>query len=402
MWGFVIVVLIILALILVLEFVVLLYQYRKTDYYKQTGASIFKIGRDLGKLGEYYIYDKLKKLRGYKKWLFNCYIPKDNGETTELDVILLHESGMYIFESKNYSGWIFGTETQKDWTQTLPKGRGRSEKNHFYNPIMQNKGHLKWIKKYLGDTKIPIYSYIVFSERCTLKDITLTSNEHFVIKRDSILASVRKTAASAGEQLTASDIDALYEKLYPLTQLSEEQKRQHVENIQKNHSTGKMAEERKPALQESESTVSEQESETLARGQESETTMQAQELEITVPGQESETTVQGQELESTVPGQESETKLSDQKPETTVSGQKSETVVPSQEPVSPEQMPASSEQSSDAVTVDSRDNVEVVERICPRCGGKLVMRTSSKGVHKGNQFWGCSNYPKCRYIENVE
>mgnify|MGYP002509292044 CR=1 FL=1 len=35
--------------------------------------------------------------------LFNLYIPKDNGETTELDVVLLHESGIYVFESKNYS-----------------------------------------------------------------------------------------------------------------------------------------------------------------------------------------------------------------------------------------------------------------------------------------------------------
>ena len=39
--------------------------------------------------------------------------------------------------------------------------------------------------------------------------------------------------------------------------------------------------------------------------------------------------------------------------------------------------------------------------VCPRCGGKLVLRTAKRGDNKGNQFYGCSNYPKCRYIQNL-
>lgn len=39
---------------------------------------------------------------------------------------------------------------------------------------------------------------------------------------------------------------------------------------------------------------------------------------------------------------------------------------------------------------------------CPRCGGNLVLRTASRGVNAGNQFWGCENFPKCRYIRNTE
>ena len=121
------------------------WQYKKTEYYEQTKNSYLSVLFDKGRLGEFYTYKDLKPLDGYKRYLFNLYIPKDNGETTELDVVLLHESGIYVFESKNYSGWIFGTETQKYWTQTLPAGRGRSLKNKFFNPIMQNKGHIKWL-----------------------------------------------------------------------------------------------------------------------------------------------------------------------------------------------------------------------------------------------------------------
>ena len=41
------------------------------------------------------------------------------------------------------------------------------------------------------------------------------------------------------------------------------------------------------------------------------------------------------------------------------------------------------------------------KRICPVCGGDLVLRTARKGIHAGNQFYGCSNYPGCRYTENL-
>nr|WP_313978828.1 topoisomerase DNA-binding C4 zinc finger domain-containing protein [uncultured Prevotella sp.] len=33
-----------------------------------------------------------------------------------------------------------------------------------------------------------------------------------------------------------------------------------------------------------------------------------------------------------------------------------------------------------------------MEGICPRCGGSLIHKEGKYG-----SFWGCSNYPKCRY-----
>ena len=41
------------------------------------------------------------------------------------------------------------------------------------------------------------------------------------------------------------------------------------------------------------------------------------------------------------------------------------------------------------------------ELTCPKCGGKLVLRTAKKGMNAGNQFYGCSSYPKCNYIRNI-
>ena len=40
--------------------------------------------------------------------------------------------------------------------------------------------------------------------------------------------------------------------------------------------------------------------------------------------------------------------------------------------------------------------------VCARCGGRMVLRTGQSGARKGQKFWGCSNYPACRYTKNVE
>lgn len=41
------------------------------------------------------------------------------------------------------------------------------------------------------------------------------------------------------------------------------------------------------------------------------------------------------------------------------------------------------------------------KKLCPRCGAELILRTAKKGDNAGNQFYGCSRFPKCRYIENI-
>lgn len=85
-------------------------------------------------MGEYSTYCLLDKLEGYKKFLFNCYIPKGDGTTTEVDVIMIHETGIYVIESKNYNGCIFGREDAYEWTQTLPR-RYKTAKKFGYKRL---------------------------------------------------------------------------------------------------------------------------------------------------------------------------------------------------------------------------------------------------------------------------
>ena len=37
--------------------------------------------------------------------------------------------------------------------------------------------------------------------------------------------------------------------------------------------------------------------------------------------------------------------------------------------------------------------------VCARCGARMIKRTGQTGARKGQTYWGCSNYPACRYTK---
>jgi restriction system protein len=65
--------------------------------------------------------------------------------TTQIDHVFLSPYGIFVLETKNMSGWIFGSEKQAQWTQKLYK---RTYK--FQNPLRQNYKHLKALEATLG------------------------------------------------------------------------------------------------------------------------------------------------------------------------------------------------------------------------------------------------------------
>lgn len=141
---------------------------------------------------------------------------------------MISEKGIYVFESKNYSGWIFGDEKNKNWTQTLQN----KQKNRFFNPIWQNKGHITALKAAAEFNKDNFYkSFIIFSERCTLKKINITSPNVKVIKRNQLIRAIKEDMNNSSNLITKEDIDKLYSNLQDYTHANGFIKRVHVENI---------------------------------------------------------------------------------------------------------------------------------------------------------------------------
>lgn len=89
--------------------------------------------------------------------LDNVLIPLPDGGTTQIDHIVVSPYGLYIIETKNMGGWIYGNEYDSQWTQVLYK-----QKYTFQNPLRQNYKHCQVIASALNLDNSLIHSVIVF------------------------------------------------------------------------------------------------------------------------------------------------------------------------------------------------------------------------------------------------
>lgn len=122
--------------------------------------------RDKGKLGEEIVKQKLANRLPKDKYkiINDVFLPLKEGGTTQIDHIIVSIYGVFVVETKNYSGWIFADRNQQSWTQSI----GR-EKFHFQNPIRQNYLHICSIADDLGLPKEFLHGIVTFADDCEFK-----------------------------------------------------------------------------------------------------------------------------------------------------------------------------------------------------------------------------------------
>ena len=87
----------------------------------------------------------------------------DQGKSRQIDHIAITEFGVFVIETKNYAGYIYGREDSTKWKQYL-----NNKCFLFDNPINQNYGHKKIVEDLLSSS-VFIESIVVFINRCNLK-----------------------------------------------------------------------------------------------------------------------------------------------------------------------------------------------------------------------------------------
>ena len=93
----------------------------------------------------------------------NVIIPAQDG-TTQIDHIIISIYGIFVIETKNMKGWIFGSERQRDWTQKIYRYQTK-----FQNPLRQNYKHVKALESFLGVEECKLHSLVVFVGDSTFK-----------------------------------------------------------------------------------------------------------------------------------------------------------------------------------------------------------------------------------------
>jgi len=205
----------------------------------------------------------------------NVTIPTEYG-TTQIDHIIVSRFGVFVVETKNMKGWIFGSERQKTWTQQIYKSKHR-----FQNPLHQNYKHTKTLEAALGLESDKLFSVVVFVGDSTFKT---AMPENVTYGRGYI----RYIKSKAQPQLSETEVHQIIQQItYGRLKPSIKTHRQHASHVR----------------------------------------------EIVAAKNE-----------------------------------------PAQSPVT---------------------------KSCPKCGSEMKLRTSKKGPNAGNQFWGCSAFPKCSGIVDV-
>ena len=121
------------------------------------GVSKQKLTRS-GNLGEKKIKDVLRGLPR-NCVVINDVIMKTKTGTTQIDLIIVSVYGIFVIETKNHTGVIFGSDNSKYWTQVLYNGAHKL----FFNPVVQNFGHIRQLSRLLNIGAGYFCNLIVFS-----------------------------------------------------------------------------------------------------------------------------------------------------------------------------------------------------------------------------------------------
>lgn len=227
----------------------------------------------LGERGERKVSSYLEDLPYEDYQVFNDILIRDGSYTTQIDHIIISHFGVFVIETKNIHGKVYGSYHSEYWKQYLPdsgyKRFGFTQEHKLRNPLWQNKGHIKSLRRLVFGNDVPVHGIVAFPNDTDLH----VDCEREILKMWDIVSYIK---LFEDDVLSAEQMSFYRRRLLEVISTSESDRLDHIDNIYRNQ---------------------------------------------------------------------------------------------------------------------NRRDSAVAAGMCPRCGGRLVLRNGKYG-----QFWGCSNYPKCTYI----
>ena len=180
---------------------------------------------DIGKAGENEVSSILRSLPQEYLVINNVIIPDQSVDpkkkyTTQIDHVVVSPFGIFVIETKNYSGWIFGNDKNKRWKQTFKTTSG----HYFYNPVKQNWGHTYALAERLRLNTRVFKPVVVFSDDCELHVDTETPVVYLSQLKSLILNYTQ-------EIIPRRDVALFYDRLSKINLVGEEIEDKHIQSI---------------------------------------------------------------------------------------------------------------------------------------------------------------------------
>ncbi len=179
-----------------------------------------------GKRGERRVAEALKwKLPSEWRIFNDVYLPLPDGTTTQIDHVVVSPFGIFVIETKNYSGWIFGDANSAAWTQII-----YHKKSRLQNPLRQNYKHICALSGKLRLDQAFFKSVVAFAGNCTFK----TEMPPNVLPVHCVAGYILSFTEPLIRQKQLAEVATVIEELQ--TTVGEDHKALHVKNLRKRHS----------------------------------------------------------------------------------------------------------------------------------------------------------------------
>ncbi len=185
----------------------------------------------LGEFGERTVSSYLEDLPCEDYLVFNDLLIKDGNHTTQIDHIVISRYGVFVLETKNIHGKVYGSGNKEFWSQYLPdwgyKRYGSTQEHEVRNPLWQNAGHIKSVRKLVFGSDVPVYGIVIFPSET---EVHVTA-ELPVLKMWEVVPYIKQYQDIV---LLYEQMDSFKRRLLEVSSRSESDRKHHLENISRN------------------------------------------------------------------------------------------------------------------------------------------------------------------------
>ena len=185
----------------------------------------------IGDYGEKRVSSFLADLDCEDYRVYNDLLIRNGNYTTQVDHIVISRYGVFVLETKNVHGKVYGGGNAEFWKQYLPdigyKRYGFTQEHQLRNPIWQNDGHIKTLRKLVFGSDVPVYGIIVFPSD-TYINVTA---EQPVLNMYNVVPFIKQYR----DVIMSSDQMGFYRRrLLEVISTSESDRKEHLGNVYRN------------------------------------------------------------------------------------------------------------------------------------------------------------------------
>lgn len=203
----------------------------KKEFWTAFSSNRSTLAEHIGENGERMVSSYLADLECEDYQVFNDLLVRDGDYTTQIDHIILSRYGVFVIETKNVHGKVYGSGNAEFWKQYLPdegyKCYGTTQEHQLRNPLWQNTGHIKSLRRLVFDNDVPILGIVVFPYET---DLYVTA-EQPVLKMWQVVPYIKQYRDKV---LSYEQVGFYRRRLLEVISTRESDRQKHLYNVNRN------------------------------------------------------------------------------------------------------------------------------------------------------------------------